>query len=233
MQEDPVISRGMLKALGAILVIAVVAGGVVLFASADIDLGDLKIPTDQTTTTLQDTSLSDTTIGDTSPIADSNPFSSHGFAAALSAVRAEAGHGAQLTKLFINDVQTQVVVRRGDGVEAYSVPSEGGQLQRQDATVSISGNATLADFAFSFDEVKPAAVDRMLPGANKLIDGTLQPTVLALERQLSSGSRELEWVINGTAGGDNLVFRARPDGFGVRQIGVGAPNAPPAVVTAP
>ena len=183
MREDPIISGGLFKLL---LVLLVAAGlGIGAFAIAgggvDIDLPDLpEVDSGQVTNIETPTNLQDTTIGEEPGQPSLDPFTTAGFAAALDAVRGEAGSGAQLTRLFVNGTQTQFIVRRGeDGAEAYSVRADSGELVREDATITVSGNATLDDFAFPLAGVKADAIDRMLAAARKQSGaGDFEPTVL-------------------------------------------------------
>ena len=140
MREDPIISGGLFKAL---LVVLVAAGlGIGAFAIAgngvDIDLPDLPEVDSGQVTNLDNTTLQDTTINGGDPAeASLDPFTSAGFATALDAVGGAAGADAQLTRLFVNPIQTQFIVRRGaDGIEAYSVRADSGELVREDATIS-------------------------------------------------------------------------------------------------
>ncbi len=226
MREDPIISGGLFKLL---LVLLVAAGlGVGAFAIAgdgvDIDLPDLPEVDTGEVTDLDNTTLNDTTIGEEPEQPAGEPvdaFTSAGFATALETVRGAAGADAELTRMFINGTQTQFIVRRGgDEVEAYSVRADSGELVREDATISISGNATLDDFSFPLDGVKASAIDRMLAAARKQSGADdFEPTVLTLERAIPFGSRELRWTINAEGGGRNLLYRAAPDGSDVRNEG--------------
>ncbi len=233
MREDPIISGGLFKLL---LVVLVAAGlGIGAFAivgnGVDIDLPDLPEVDSGQVTNLDNTTLQDTTInGGDPPEATLDPFTSAGFASALDAVSGAAGANAQLTRLFVNPVQTQFIVRRGaDGVEAYSVRADSGELVREDATISISGNATLDDFSFPLSGVKAGSVDRMLSEARKLSGAQdFEPTVLTLERAIPFGSRELRWTINAEAGGRYVLYRAAPDGSDVRNEGGAGTQIPQA-----
>jgi hypothetical protein len=224
MREDPIISGALFKVL---LVVLVAAGlGIGAFAIAgngvDIDLPDLPEVDTGEVTNLDNTTLEDTTInGDGPERAALEPFTSAGFGSALQDVRGATGADAQLTRLFINPTQTQFIVRSGrDGAEAYSVRADTGELVREDATISISGNATLDDFAFPLAGVKAEAIDRMLSSARKQSGAQdFDPTVLTLERAIPFGSRELRWSINAEGGGRYLIYRAAPDGSDVRNEG--------------
>ena len=226
MREDPIISGGLFKLLLVLLVAAGLGIAAVAIAGdgVDIDLPDLpEVDTGQVTN-LDNTTLNDTTIGEEPEQPAGEPldaFTSAGFAAALDAVRAEVGEDAELTRMFINGTQTQFIVRRGaDEVEAYSVRSDTGELVVEDATISISGNATLDDFAFSLDRIKASAIDRMLAAVRKQSGADdFEPTVLTLERAIPFGSRELRWTINAEGDGRYLLYRAEPDGSGVRNEG--------------
>lgn len=230
MREDPIISGGVIKALLVLLV----AGGLGFGAYAavgdgiDIDLPelpDLDTLGTEGATTLDETTLENTTI-DPGPAADT--FTSAFFADALVRVREETGAGQQASRLFINEIQAQFIVIRGDDVESYSVRADSDDLSREEATVTISGNAELEDFGFALDAVDPEAVDRMLAAAaRKSGVDDFEPTVLSLERALPFGRRALQWTINARGGGRNLLFRANASGGDVRnEGGSGTPAAP-------
>ena len=54
-----------------------------------------------------------------------------------------------------------------------------------EATVTISGNVTLEDFAFGLAAVDPDAIDRMLAAARKRSGAAdFEPSVLVLERAI-------------------------------------------------
>ena len=225
MREEPVISRAVLKAALVILIAGALGAGAYALAGGgiDIDLPDLPdIDTiGEDTTERENTTLQDTTIGQGEPEPQpTDPFTSAGFAAAIEQVKDEVGPGQELTRLFINPVQTQFIVRRGDGIEAYSVRADTGELTRADATITISGDAKIGDFAFALDGLDPAAVDRMLSAARKQSGAAdFEPTVLSLERAIPFGSRELRWTISAEGGGRNLTYRAAADGTRVENIG--------------
>jgi hypothetical protein len=237
MREEPIISGAVVKAALVLLVAGGIGAGAYAIAGGDIDVDLPDLPEIDTTTepatTLEDTSLQDTTVGEEpapeQPVAEGGPFTSASLDSALAAVRGEAGADSELTRLTINDVQTQFIVRRGDGIEAFSIRADSGELSREEATITISGDATIADFAFPLAEVDPAAIDRMLSEARKLTGvQDLTPTVLTLERQIPFGSRELEWAINAQGDGRNLTLRADPAGRRVRNIGGEGTAIPPA-----
>jgi len=235
MREDPLFSRGIVKA--ALVVLVAGALGVGAYAIAgdgiDVDLPDLDLPDVEDTGTdvvdLAETELSDTTI-DGPAIGDT--FTSAAFSGALDQISDAAGADAELTRLFINDVQTQAIVRRGDGIDAYSVRADTGELVREEATIEISGNATIDDFAFALSEVRPDAVDRMLAAARKRSGGgEFEPTVLSLERGIPFGRRMLEWTINARGGGRSHTYRADLDGE-LSDEGGGSTPIPPEAVEA-
>lgn len=236
MREDPILPGGVIKLLLVLLVAGVI--GVVAFAvigdGLPFDLPDLPEIEDSTgVTTLSQTELQETTIdGDSAPAVGTpvDPFTSTGVASALRAVRAATDPGAQLTRVTINDVQTQFIVRKGRrGVEAYSVRADSGELVREHASITISGTASLEDFAFALAAVKPAAIDRMLSAARRQSGAKdFRPSVLTLERAIPFGSRELRWAINVQAGGRYLLYRARPNGSGVSNAGGEGIAVPPA-----
>jgi hypothetical protein len=234
-REDPIFSGGWIKAALVILVAgALGVGAYLLVSGVDINLPDLN--NTDTATNLSNTTLADTTIGrtQTQPQPDApattNPFTSASFGSALAKVRVAVGRNRQLTRVSINDTQTQFSVRQGDGIEAYSVRVDSGDLVRQNATITISGNATIADFAFGLDGLQPSAVDRMLASARKMSGAPdFKPTVLNLERRIPFGSRELAWTINAEGGGRNLTYRAAADGGQVQDIGGGGTPIPPQI----
>ena len=237
MREDPIFSGGWVKAALVILVAgALGVGAYVLASGVDINLPKLPDPNkSDTATNLSNTTLDDTTIGRTetepNPVApaSTNPFTSAAFGSALAKVRDAVGSNRQLTRVSVNDTQTQFSVRQGSGIEAYSVRADSGELIRQSATITISGNATIDDFAFGLDGLKPSAINRMLASARKLGGaGDFKPTVLNLERRIPFGSRELAWTINAEGGGRNLTYRAASDGTHVQDIGGGGVPIPPA-----
>jgi hypothetical protein len=228
MREDPIFSGGWLKAALVVLVAAALGVGAYVLASG-VDVNLPKLPdlnkTD-TATNLSNTTLGNTTIGRTQTQpqpeapATSNPFTSAAFGSALDKVRAAVGPNQQLTRVTIDDAKTQFSVRRGSGIEAYSVKADSGDLIRQNATITISGNATIADFSFGLDGLQPSAVDRMLDSARKQGGaGDFNPTLLDLERRIPAGSRELGWTINAEGGGRNLTYQAAANGGQVQDIG--------------
>jgi hypothetical protein len=231
MRQDPIFSGGVVKAALVLLIAGALGVGAYALVGGDIELPDLPdLPEvdeggEGGAVTLQDTTLEDTTIDGP---ATTDTFTSAAFADALAQISEEAGPGAQLTRLFINEVQTQAFVREGDGVEAFSVRADSGELSRDEASISISGNASIEDFAFALDAVDPAAVDRMVATSRKLSGAEdFEPTVLALERPIPFGRRKLEWTINAQGGGRNLLYRADAEGRGVRDAGGGGRPIPP------
>jgi hypothetical protein len=233
-KEEPVFSGGVVKLLLVLVVAAGLGFGAYALAGGGIDLPDLpdlpEINTDSTSdvTNLENTTLEDTTLEETSPDEAADPFTSAGFGQALAAVEREVGN-AELTQITINDTQTQFIVRRGDGVEAYDVRSDNGELVHQNATITISGNATLADFTFPLKGVQASSIDRMLSGARKLSGAQdFRATVLSLERAIPFGSRALEWTINGQGNDRYLTYRADADGSDIHDLGGGGAKIPEA-----
>lgn len=235
MKEDPVISGGVVKAVMVVLVAAILGVGAYALVGDGIDIDLPDLPDVDTTGDGTATNLENTTIeeGNFTGAPAIEPFTSAGLAQALDLVRGEVGTGQELTRLFVNDVQTQFIVRRGDAIEAYSVRADTGELSREDATITITGSATIDDFAFPLDEVDPAAVDRMLSAAaGESGAGDFRPTVLSLERAIPFGRRALEWTINARGGGRNLLYRANAGGRKVRNEGGEGTEIPPAAVEA-
>jgi hypothetical protein len=242
MKPDPVFSGEALKAVALLVVAIVVAVAAYAVATGNlgISLPDVNLPDTSTeaVTTLQDVSLEDTTINPTKPEAPQarqpDPFTSAGLASAIAKVRGAVGPGAELTRMFVNDVQTQFIVRTsGAGVAAYSVRADSGALDKQEATISVSGNATIDDFAFKLAAVKPAALDRILARARKLSGAAdFRPSVVSVERDLSAGLKPPEWTINAEGNGRYLLFRAAIDGKRVSRAGGQGPAIPPAAAAA-
>jgi hypothetical protein len=245
-KPDPVFSGDAFKA-AALLVVALVIGVGVWAVASDtlsVSLPDVNLPDNGNgqTTNLQNTDLSNTTIDPsakpvTKPSAPANPvgdtFSSAGLSRSIAAVKSQVGGGRDLTSLTINETQTQFIVRRGRDIEAWSVRADDGSITRQNASISISGNATIADFAFKLDSVRPAAVDRMLAATRKA-SGTpdLKPTVLRLERDLSGGLKPPEWAINAEGKGRYLTYRANVNGGAITNIGGAGVQIPQAAIAA-
>jgi hypothetical protein len=237
---DPIFSKGALKALGILLVALVLGGGAYALAGGGIgiDLPDIDLPEtttgDNSATQLSNTTLESTTIDGPAPEEPAaDPFTSATFATAIDKVRAETGPGMKLTRLFINDVQTQFILVRGDGVEAYSVRADNGEVTRQEATITVSGNATIEDFAFELDAIKPGAVDRMLAKARKLSKAAdFEPAVLNLERDLSAGLKPPEWTVNAQGGNRNLTYKANENGGAVKNVGGEGTEIPQAALDA-
>jgi hypothetical protein len=245
-KPDPVFSGDAFKA-GALLVVALVIGvGVWAVASGNLSIGlpDINLPDNSSSpsTNLQNTDLSNTTIDPrpqpvTKPSAPANPvgdpFSSAGLSRSIAAVESQIGGGRELTSLTINEVQTQFIVRRGKDIEAWNVRAEDGSITRQDASISISGNATIADFAFKLDSVKTGAVDRMLAATRKASGAPeIRPTVLRLERDLSGGLKPPEWTINFEGNGRYLTYKANARGGAVHNVGGQGVQVPPAAIEA-
>jgi hypothetical protein len=236
-REDPVISGGAFKVALVLLVAGMIGvGAYAITGGIDINLPDLPdVDTLGESTNLENTDISDTTInGDELEDGETtDPFTSAGFSSALNKVGDEVGPGQELTRLFINGTQTQMIVVRGDQVEAYSVRADTGEVVREDATITISGSASISDFAFSLDGIKADSVDRMLASAQKQSGADdFEPTVLSLERGIPFGRRALEWTINAQGGGRNLLYRANPDGTKVRNEGGEGSPIPPAAIEA-
>jgi hypothetical protein len=230
MREDPIFSGGWIKAALVILVLGVLGvGGYLLASGIDVDLPDLNesgASTSSAQATVADATDPGTQV-DPQPQAPADPFTSASFGSALDQVRAAVGPGRQLTQVIVNDTQTQFSVRRGSGIEAYSVRADSGDVVRQSATITITGNATIDDFAFGLDGLRASAIDRMLRSARKLSGaGDFKPTVLNLERRIPFGSRELAWTISAEGNGRNLTYRAAADGSDVQDIGSGGTPIP-------
>jgi hypothetical protein len=232
-REDPIISGGWIKAALVIIVVGALGAGAYLLASGiDVDPPDLNgsgTSTSGPQAAAADTSAAPTQ-GDPRAEAPADPFTSAAFGSALDRVRASVGPGRQLTRVTVNDTQTQFSVRRGSGIEAYSVRADTGDLIRQSATITITGNATIDDFAFGLDGLRPSAIDRMLASARGMSGASdLEPTVLNLERRIPFGSRDLAWTISAEGGGRNLTYRATADGGQVQDVGGGGTPIPPQI----
>jgi len=234
-REDPIISGGLVKAALVLLVVGGLGVGAYLLVSGvDINLPDVDQGGDSTAVAEQTSPETTAQRTQTQPApqtaAAGNPFTSAGFASALDKVRATVGPNRQLTRVSVNDTQTQFSVRRGSGIEAYSVRADSGDVVRQSATITITGNATIDDFAFGLDGLQPSAIDRMLAAARKASGAKdFTPTVLNLERRIPFGSRELAWTISAEGAGRNLTYRAGADGGNVEDIGAGGTPIPPQI----
>jgi hypothetical protein len=223
--EEPLISRGVLTAVVILFVAAALGGGAYVLTQGDVSLPDLGEPPGQVTE-LQD-------IAEPGPPVPGDPFSSAVFGSAIQKVRDAVGPGAELTRLFINQTQTQFIVRRGNDIEAYGVRPDSGDLMHADASITVAGDVRLADFAFPLDGVEASAVDRMLAAARRQSGAPdFRPTVLSLERPLAFGERKLEWTINAEGSGRNLLYRARADGSEVRNEGGRGMQIPEATLEA-
>jgi hypothetical protein len=227
MRPDPVFSGGVLKAALIVLVAVGLGAGAYALAGGGvgIDLPDLPdIDTTAETTVLEEGNYVDTTLG-TGDRPDE--FTSAGLDDALGKLREEVGE-TELTRLTVNEAQTQFFVRRGDGVEAYSYRN--GKLIHENATIRVTGDATVADFAFPSESVQASAVDRMLKAAQKKSGAAdFEPTVLSLERGIPIGERELSWTISAEGGGRFLTYRADADGSNVTDVGGTDTPIPPSV----
>jgi len=232
MRQDPIISGGVLKLALVLLVAGGLGAGAYAIAGGDIDLPDLpdlpEIETAGETTQIEQGNLEDTTLGgDEGSDEPAGPFTSAALAEALAALRDELGD-VELTRLTVNEVQTQFIVRRGDGIESYGVRGDSGDLVREDASITITGNASIADFAFPLAAVQASSVNRMLSAARRLSGaGDFTPTVLTLERGIPFGERALRWTISAEGGGRFLTYRAEADGRGVEDVGGGGTEIPP------
>jgi hypothetical protein len=250
-KPDPVFSGEVLKA-AALLVVSIAIGGAavaVATGNLSIHLPDINLPDTDTgaSTALSNTDLSNTTINGPDPEAKPEPapepgvaapvtdqFRSEAFSAAISRIAAETGgRETEVTRALINDSQTQFTVRTGgQNVKAYEVLTSG-DLVTQDASLTITGTATIGDFAFKLGAIKPAAVDRMLARAKRLSGaGDFRPSVLSLERDLSAGLKPPEWTINAEGGGRYLTFRAALNGSRMRNIGGKGVEIPQAAIDA-
>ena len=227
MRPDPIISGGVLKVAIVVIVALALGAGAYALVGGGVDLPDVDLPEIDTapeTTELEAGNYENTTLGGGDR---PDEFTSAGLADALSQVTDEVGD-AELTRLTVNEAQTQFFVRRGDGVEAYSYRN--GRLIHENANIRITGNATVADFAYPIASVQPSAVDRMLRAAGKQSGASdFRPTVLSLERGIPSGERQLSWTISAEAGGRFLTYRADADGRNVSDVGGTDTPIPPSV----
>jgi hypothetical protein len=230
MREDPIISGGIVKLALVLLVVGGLGVGAYALAEGGIDLPSLpEIDTIDGSTNLENTTIEDTTLGEEpEPAAPPEAFTTAGLGDALATVMDAVGD-VELTRVTVNEVQTQFTVRRDEGIESYSVRADSGDLARADAEITISGDATIDDFAFPLAAVRASALDRMLAEAQRMSGAPdFAPTVLTLERAIASGDRDLRWTISAEGGGKLLTYRARADGGGVEDIGGGGTAIPPA-----
>jgi hypothetical protein len=230
MREDPIFSGGVVKVVLVLLVAAGLGVGAYALAGGGVDLPDLpdlpEIETAGETTQIEEGTFENTTLGEEDPDQEGGPFTTAGLADAVRTLEDEVGE-VQLTRLSVNEVQTQFLVRRGEGLEVYSVHEDSGELIHEQASITITGNATIADFAFPLAAVRPGAVDRMLSAARKQSGASdFRATVLTLERGIPLGERALRWAISAEGDGRFLTYRADADGRGVEDVG-GSTEIPP------
>jgi hypothetical protein len=225
MRPDPIVSSGIVKVVIVVVVAAALGAGAYALAGDGIDLPDLpEIDTTEETTELEAGNYENTTLGSGDR---PDQFTTAGLADAIANVHGEVGD-AELTRLTMNETQTQFSVRRGDGIEAYSYRN--GRVVRENATIRITGNATVEDFAFALGSVMPSAVDRMLKSARRQSGAPdFTPTVLSLERGIAQGDRALAWTISAEGAGRFLTYRADADGGDVRDVGATDTPIPPSV----
>ena len=136
----------------------------------------------------------------------------------MKALEEELGSGVRLTRLTINEVQTQFFVQRGDGIAAYSYRD--GELARERTRIKITGATPVQDFAYPREGIFTTAVDRMLKAARKQSGAAdFTPTVLTLERGIPFGDRALLWTISAEGDGRFLTYRADADGRHLEDVG--------------
>lgn len=223
MREDPIISGGLAKVLIAVFVLAGLGfGGYKLIDSLDIDLesGQAVDPV-----VLEDVDLGDITInGKTTPEGEgADPFTRAGFARTKALLLAAVDGTPELTRVIVNESSTQFYVRRGEEGDAYVVDAVSGEVQKLDTTITITGNAKLADFVFSPGAVQPGAVARILAKIGRDTGkAELRSRSMTLERGLLFGDPSLRWTVNVQAGNRNLTYRAPADGRSIEQIGGGS-----------
>lgn len=231
MREDPIISGWLIKALLGLMVVAGIGyGGYRIVDGLDIDLDSVG----EEVASLDNTELEGTTIngGDSGDAEDlGDPRTAPGLAAAIARIREEAG-AARLTRMTVNEFGTQFYVLRGGEAKAYSVPRRG-DVSELPATISITGNADVTDFAYGLGAIKPAAIARMVREAARLARAkSLDVQTLALERALPFGRRALEWTLNARKGSRALTFRASADGRRVENVGGDGIELPQAALDA-
>ena len=221
MRTDPVISGGVLKVALVLLVAGGLGAGAYAIAGGEIDLPDIELPEIETageTTQVEEGNFEDTMLGGSSDEGEfSAPFTSAALAEASDALVEEIGF-VPLMRLTVNEAQTQFFVPRGEGIAAYSYRD--GELVRESAGITITGNATVEDFAFPVTAIDSAAMDRMLKAARRKSGADdFTPTVLSLERGIPFGDRATYWTISAEGGGRFLTYRADADGRNLEDVG--------------
>ena len=230
-KEEGTFGPGGRKFVGLLIAIAVVVGIGVLALNVDFEqiADDLDFTTgsettlDTTTTATQEEKEPQaTTEAPAEPPAGdpSDPFSSAALAAALDALRAEVGAGADLVRIRADSNGIELDVRRGDEPVGYRWAD--GELSRLDFVVVV-GSGTLAQRDFAASGVDPDSLGRLVRGAEREGGGRrIEPVNATLEPGLIDG--RLRWLLTATAPNDaTLSYQADPGARKVEPVGASGP----------
>lgn len=148
--------------------------------------------------------------GGTSTSGNDELFTTAGFRKAFDAVKGKAG-GKPALQVQITQGGADFKLR--DGEQATGFVYTGGDLH--DEQVQVIGPGSLNGQDFPFDEIDPAAIDKIVSGVKaKSGVSDLKVTVMTLEKSAVDG--QLKWTINAEGGGrTGLVYNAEPDGSNV------------------
>jgi hypothetical protein len=148
--------------------------------------------------------------GGTSTNGNNELFTTAGFQKAYDAVKAKSG-GKTALQVQITEGGADFKLR--DGEKATGFVYTGGEVH--DEQVQLIGPGSLNGQDFPFDEIQPAAIDKIVSGV-KSVSGIndIKVTVMTLEKSAVDG--QLKWTINAEGGGrTGLVYNADPDGSNV------------------
>lgn len=225
LKEEPIISGAIVKAAIVLLAAGIIGAGSYALAGGngiDVNLPDLpEVDTagDGSEVALENTTVTEGELGGEETTQEPEgvePFSTDGFATALTALRNEVGSGVELTRVTVNEFQTEFHVRRGERADGYAFSFESGELEPVD--VQVVGTGSLAGSAFPLRSVRAGAVDRMVTAARRKSGaGDFVVSTLVLDKLLG----DLHWTINAEGGGRFLTYRAGPDGRGLEDVGGG------------
>jgi hypothetical protein len=148
--------------------------------------------------------------GGTSTTGNNELFTSAGFQKAYDAVKDKSG-GKTALQVQITEGGADFKLR--DGEQATGFVYTGGDLH--DEQVQLIGPGSLNGQDFPFDQIDPAAIDKIVSGVKSQAGvSDLKITVMTLEKSAVDG--QLRWTINAEGGGrTGLVYNADPDGSNV------------------
>src|SRR6266545_7510475 len=148
--------------------------------------------------------------GGTSTNGNDDLFTTAGFQKAYDAVKDKAG-GKPALQVQVTQGGADFKLR--DGEQATGFVYTGGDLHDED--VQLIGPGSLEGQDYPFDQIDPAAIDKIVSGVKSQADvSDLKVTVMTLEKSAVDG--QLKWTINAEGGGrTGLVYNAEPDGSNV------------------